>query len=147
MVQALTAWYGLMDLGKGEPGESALGELRFVSWAAADSGLLHRAGAAVAQSQILARVTGGLGLKGSSGAAGGRKSFGCTHAAHTHDTRIGNATHTQRTRVPADLTVRVTVAGKTVLVHSAAGGVGGFALQICRLFDMHAVAVVGSVGC
>jgi len=27
-------------------------------------------------------------------------------------------------------------AGKTVLVHSAAGGVGGFALQICRMFDM-----------
>lgn len=35
-------------------------------------------------------------------------------------------------------------AGKTVLVHSAAGGVGGFALQICRMFDMIPVAIVGS---
>jgi len=34
--------------------------------------------------------------------------------------------------------------GKTVLVHSAAGGVGGFALQICRMLGMTPVAVVGS---
>ena len=35
-------------------------------------------------------------------------------------------------------------AGKTVLVHSAAGGVGSFALQICRILGMVPVAVVGS---
>jgi len=35
-------------------------------------------------------------------------------------------------------------AGKRVLIHSAAGGVGLFCLQICRLFDMTPVAIVGS---